>query len=147
MKSLIGLLAAFVLTAVAIVPAGAADEVALNEPCTGDNVITATGSTEDVETPMLPGDVTTAAFVLDLAGTPVGTTATVDADLQWGDPTDYDFELNGTASGSFNPIDGDGETVSLTKVKHCQTLNATMTNFAGNPLASMTIEFGVRNIK
>ncbi len=146
MKSATGILAALVLTLVAVVPAGA-QEATLLTPCEGaENVITVGSGTQTIDTPMVPTESTTKTFVLDLAGRAVGTTATVGVDLQWGDPSDYDLTVNGSSSASFNPTDGDGEFVSLAKVRHCQSITVDVLNFAGNPFADMTLDFSFSKV-
>ncbi len=141
MKSLTGLLAALVLILVAVVPAGAQETIPTHGVCTKTGELIPVGSsTGSIETPLLPLDETTATFLIDLEGQPTTKKASLNVDMTWGDPTDFDLDVNGTSSVNFN-FDGTFENVSLSSLAHCSTVTVTATNFAGNPLASLALAF------
>ncbi len=143
MKRITGLLAATVLSVVAVVPAGAQETVPLHGACTktGQHILVG-NSTGKIATPTLPLTTTTATFVIDLEGQPATKKANLSVDMTWGDPTDFDLDVNGESSQNFN-FDGTYENVSLTNQAHCTTVTVEALNFTGNPLATLALSFKV----
>lgn len=134
-------LALLVLVLALVAPAGAQVAPELHGPCTGDNVFHADDDlSEVVDTPLLPGDVTTVTYKLSLEGRPVTERSATTVGIDWGDVTDFDLTANGAESASFNPTDGEGESVTIGSRPHCSTITVDITNFAGNPLATMVLD-------
>jgi hypothetical protein len=80
------------------------------------------------------------------------TTGEVDIALSWGDATDFDLFVKQDSqeigsSGAFNPIDGTGESVFLSGVRHCDTLVIEAINFTGNPLATLHLDATISKIR
>ena len=133
------------LLALTAVPALAADGPALLAPCAGvaaaDRLTTA-GLETGVDTPQLPGDETERTVVLDLAGQPAGTTATVDAAITWGiAANDYDLDTTGGGtSANFNITDTvPTEQAAGSGIGHCDSFTVAVTNFAA-PVVVDTID-------
>ena len=149
MRRILGGLAAALL-ALTAVPALAADGPALLAPCAGvaaaDRPDRPQAWRRAVDTPQLPGDETERTVVLDLAGQPAGTTATVDAAITWGVPAnDYDLDTTGGGTSSnFNITDSvPTERAAGTGIGHCDSFTVTVSNFAA-PVVVDTIDGGAR---
>lgn len=100
-------------------------------PRAGSTVLTADGFDGTVETPLPPFGTTERLFVVDLAGLPVGTTASADVVMSWGVPVnDFDLDVDGESSAGLQPVDPAQESASVAGKRHCTTLRVTATNFA-----------------
>lgn len=156
MRRVLGGVAAAVLTLTAV-PALAADEVPaepqLLEACTtvpaGATVLTPEGFTGTVATPsaLVGNERESLVLVLDLAGSPVGTTASLATTMTWQVPAnDYDLEvLAGKGSGSsegYQPFDPAEESVFSSALPHCQRVTVTAVDFLA-PVVADTLDLGV----
>ncbi|HVM27569.1 MAG TPA: hypothetical protein VM433_07845 [Mycobacteriales bacterium] len=132
--------AALVLSAApALANGDVVDEPVLLEACevqAGAERLTADGATGTIETPsFLVGDERTVrTFVLDLAGNPVGTTASIDTTMTWLVPAnDYDLEVvagrTGGTSENYQPFDAAEENVFVAGVGHCQKVEVNAIDF------------------
>ena len=108
-------------------------EPELNAACTarpGTQVLTPEGFEGTIPTPNPPLEETATSFVLDLAGLPVGTTASADVLMTWGIPTnDFDLNVNGEDSQNIQPIDPAEENILATGLRHCSAVDVTALNF------------------
>ncbi len=157
MRTLVSLAAvAMLLTAI---PAGA-DPVPVSEPCTQDQVDAADfvvktgGLTDTVPTPTAmspcpPGAggepdpffndaATTEIYTILVDVNPDHVAATPTVSLTWEHTGDIDMDIykDGAVAGeshSFNPLDGNGETASAGKVKHCETFEIHIRNYISTP--------------
>lgn len=152
-RTLLGLAAAtLVLSAV---PALAGDEPAALAACEGvlaADRLTLTGTKGAMPAPLTPSPTlsaagtlprttpdTTRTVVLDLAGQPVGTTATVGAVLTWGQyVNDFDLFLasgeDRAASQKVNPTEMEAsEEAGLGGVGHCEKVTVRVHNYAAGP--------------
>ena len=132
--------------------ADAGDDVGDNAvevlPECGGNVpvVTLDDLSEPIETPMLPSDATTTYYRLSLAGNPVDDDrASVNVEISWDDPvSDFELRANGQSSVQINAIAGASERISLGTLKHCDAIAVTVENFAGSPVATITLDLDVR---
>lgn len=139
MRRVLGGVAAALL-ALTAVPALAADEPAGAEApavlaaCEGvadGDRLDLEGLEEALATPLLPGDVTTRTYVLDLAGQPVGTSGAVTGVLTWGLPAnDYDLDVNEGSGANFNFSETAPSETAGTLVEHCGSVVVGALNFA-----------------
>lgn len=156
MRRVLGGVAAAVL-ALTAVPALAADEPVPTEPellapCAlpaGATALTAEGFEGTVATPsaFVGNEREALVFVLDLAGSPVGTTAAVAGSMTWLVPAnDYDLELQAgrasSTSENYQPVDPAEESVSAAGVAHCTKVTLTAVDFLA-PVVADTLELGV----
>ena len=156
MRRVLGGVAAAVL-ALTAVPALAAEEEVPAEPellapCTlpaGATALTADGFEGTITTPsfVVGNERESRVFVLDLAGSPVGTTAGIASTLTWLVPAnDYDLELQAgrasSTSENYQPFDPAEESVFATGVAHCTKVTLTAVDFLA-PAAVDTLDLGV----
>lgn len=147
MPTLFRLLLLVALVVSVALPATAQGEVELLKPCGGP--LTTVGYDDlstQIATPAVPlASATTVAHIIDLAGEPVGSTARVDVTVSWDDPvSDFDIDVNGTASAGFTVLSGPQETVNLGTLKHCSVITTEVANFSGSPLAAITLDISAR---
>lgn len=151
-RTLLGLAAATV--ALTAVPALAAHEPAVLAPCpevAGAERLTLAGLEQAVTAAVVPDPSLAAAplpkvqpdakrtVVLDLAGQPLGTTASIGGVLTWGQfVNDYDLRLaagdNSAVSQDVNPETMQArEATTLGTVEHCSTVVVTVRNYLAAP--------------
>ena len=145
----IAILATAALLLGSALPAGAEGDVCLIG--TGDRLVELGSSTGTIATPARPLylDTTVKNLVLSLPqDTPefdAPALADLEITLSWDGPaSDFDMDATGPdgatqTSNKINPLDGGGETVTVAGVAHCDSVNVAVSNFAGNPLDTLTL--------
>lgn len=120
----------------------------------GLEVITPDGLQSDIATPsfLVGNEVENKEFLVDLGATSLDATATVGAVMTWDVlVNDYDLEAYSTASGglseNYQPFDPVEETVTLTKVKHCEVIVVGAIDFLAPVVVdSLVLDFSVSKI-
>ncbi len=126
-------------------PAAAEDTVQLNQACNKPGtVVTSTAPfSGEVETPVGALNLTTAeagSYVVDLAGTPVGTRKNVTLTLSFDNPVaDYDMVVNGVNEfGTDSP-----EVFTVSNATHCSIISVQTEVFIGAPIDVLTLDVKV----
>jgi hypothetical protein len=147
----LALAAPALLLLVAAVPAGASDVPPTLEACTdvpaGALVVTpAKTVTANPETPVGTFGVSVVespeqVVVVDLAGSPEGTTADLQMTLSWDNPVvaDYDLVVNGE-----NDLSTDDPEFKSVVVDHCGTTRLGVEVFLGSPTDVLTLSLRAR---
>lgn len=120
----------------------------------GLEVITPDGLQSDIATPswLVGNEVENKEFLVDLGATSLDATATVGAAMTWDVlVNDYDLEAYSSASGglseNYQPFDPVEESVTLTKVKHCEVIVVGAIDFLAPVVVdSLVLDFSVSKI-
>lgn len=117
----------------------------------GLEVITPEGLQSDIATPsyLVGNEVETKQYLVDLQATSAEATATVTAAMTWGlIVNDYDLEAysakGGGISENWQPVDPAEESVTMTKVRHCEVIVVGAIDFNAFVVAdSLALDFQV----
>ena len=97
-------------------------------------------------------------FRLDVSGSeklPTATMGNALINLAWDNDGDYDLyiydtagKLIGEGANTFNPMDGAGETMTLSRAAHCTDFRIDIVNYAGvSPVTAMELTAKVTNLR
>jgi hypothetical protein len=108
--------------------------------------------------PYHPQSTVSYRFRLDLSGSPTvpaAKTGNVAINLNWDNDGDYDLYLydaagnpTGEANNGFNPVDGSGESASLSRTAHCTDFRIDIVNYlAPGPVTNMDLVLKVSSLR
>lgn len=119
----------------------------------GRERLTAVGFEHHFDAPAVPAPLVATSyadavfpFLVDVAPS---ATATIDIELSWAQPTDFDlyvYDADGSelgASTSFNPEDGAGESIEDLAVTHCDLIAVVVNNWLGTPDETLDLHVDV----
>ena len=95
-------------------------------------------------------------YIVDVSGSataPYATKGNATINLGWDNDSDFDMYLYDSdgklieTTNGFNPLNGSGETASLSNVAHCTTFRVEVVNYLGVPTSAMTLSTTLKGLK